>query len=156
HLSIYQAIGVGLAVAAAAALLLRAFVIELGAIAFFLTYLVGIVMRLPRMTKVYLRLHADESDVPGYLVLILALGILASASISLFTLLNGTEAHNGWHLLLGVVSVALGWLCIHTMLAFHYAYEYYGTDTASPPGKDGHRPHVGGLDFPGGEMPDAL
>ena len=60
------------------------------------------------------------------------------------------------HMVLGIASVVLGWLCVHTMLAFHYAYEYYGTDTSSPKGPDGHRHHVGGLDFPGKEAPDAL
>jgi uncharacterized membrane protein len=52
--------------------------------------------------------------------------------------------------------VVLGWLTLHSMLAFHYAYEYYGTDEASPAGKDGKKAHVGGLDFPGKEMPDGL
>jgi uncharacterized membrane protein len=42
------------------------------------------------------------------------------------------------------------------MLAFHYAYEYYGTDATSPKEADGRRRHVGGLDFPGKEAPDAL
>lgn len=155
-LAIYQAAGVAFVVTAVSVFFYPAYAINMGAVAFFLTYLVSVVARLPRMTKPYLRAHADESDVPAYLLLVFAFGVLVTAAIALFILLNGSE-HPEWrHMLLGILSVVLGWLCIHTMLAFHYAYEYYGTDKASPPGKDGHRPHVGGLEFPGSEMPDAL
>ena len=156
YLAVYHALGAGLLVSAISAVFFSPFAINLGAIAFFLTYLISVVARLPRMTKAYLRAHADQSDVPGYLLLIFALGVLVTASAELFTLLNSGQRPDWVHMILGILSVTLGWLCIHAMLAFHYAYEYYGTDQASAPGKDGHRTHVGGLEFPGREMPDAL
>lgn len=156
YASIYAAAVAGIIVALLSALLARNFAIEFGASAFFLAYLLMILWRLRHLTPKYLRIHADDSDTPGYIILVVALGTIGVAAASLFVLLNSGNAPDRLRMACGIVSVVLGWLCIHTMLAFHYAYEYYGTDTTSPPGKDGHRPHVGGLDFPGSEQPDAL
>ncbi|MDR3470122.1 MAG: DUF1345 domain-containing protein [Devosia sp.] len=154
--SFLAAAAVGLPVTVVAIFFLRGLAVEAGAIAFFLTYLLAVVARLPSTSKEHLRAHADQSDVPGYLILLIALATLVTAAGSLFVLLNRGGSPDPVQLVLGMLSVTLGWLCIHTMLAFHYAYEYYGTDTTSPPGKDGRRPHVGGLDFPGSEAPDGL
>ena len=154
--SFYPAVIIGVVVFVAALVWLSQFSVQLGASAFFLTYLVMVMMRLRRIDVAFLRIHADESDIPGYVILLVALGTVAVAAASLFTLLNGGGAPDRMHLMLGIASVVLGWLSIHAMLAFHYAYEYYGTDTSSPMGPDGHRHHVGGLDFPGKEAPDAL
>ena len=154
--SFYIAAMVGCVLFVAALVSISRFAVQLGAIAFFLTYLVMIIVRLPRIDVAFLRIHADESDTPGYIILLVALGTVAVASGSLFALLNGGGEPERTHMLLGIASVVLGWLCVHTMLAFHYAYEYYGTDTSSPKGPDGRRHHVGGLDFPGKESPDAL
>jgi len=154
--SVYAAAGTGVAVVALSYAFLPGLAIELGASAFFLTYLGLVLARMRRMTPAFLRSHADESDVPGFLVLCIALGSVALASGSLFWLLNSGRSPDRVHLVLGIAAVVLGWLCLHVMLAFHYAYEYYETDAASPLGKDGRRKHVGGLDFPGSEQPDAL
>lgn len=154
--SFYIAAVLGCILFIAAFILNGRFAVQVGAIAFFLTYLVMIVLRLPRLDVAFLRTHADESDIPGYLILTVALGTVAIASGSLFALLNGGTQPDRMHLALGIASVVLGWLTVHTILAFHYAFEYYGTDASSPRGPDGHRHHVGGLDFPGKEAPDAL
>jgi uncharacterized membrane protein len=154
--SFYVAVIIGIVVFVAALAWLSQFSVQLGASAFFLTYLVMVMIRLRRIDVAFLRIHADESDIPARVILLVALGTVAVAAASLFTLLNGGGAPNRMHLMLGIASVVLGWLSIHAMLAFHYAYEYYGTDTSSPMGPDGHRHHVGGLDFPGKEAPDAL
>jgi uncharacterized membrane protein len=47
------------------------------------------------------------------------------------------------------VSVPLGWLTLHTVIAFHYAHLYYA---AGPP-KGGARTDARGLGFPGAEEP---
>jgi uncharacterized membrane protein len=156
YLPLYGAEVVGVVVAIGSALFLKGSAMDLGAIAFFLTYIATVLYRLPRLTKAYLRAHADQSDVPGYVLLALALLVLAISAVSLFGLLNSGTEHAFFDLALGIAAVMLGWLGIHTMLAFHYAFEYYGTDEASAPGKDGRKPHIGGLDFPGTEQPDAL
>jgi uncharacterized membrane protein len=153
---VYGAFAAGIVVAGAAFVLLHELWIALGAIAFFLTYLAAILSRLPRLNPQYLRVHADQSDTPGYVILLVALATLVAASASLFMLLNSGGKVDPLHMAVGVGALVLGWLGIHAMLAFHYAYEFYGTDMASPVGADGKRPHVGGLLFPGSELPDAL
>jgi len=155
YASIYAAAAAGIIVTLISIVLARDFAIEFGASAFFIGYVLMILLRLHHLTPKFLRLHADESDTPGSVILAVAIGTIVVASASLFVLLN-SKSPDRLHMTLGILAVVLGWLCVHTMLAFHYAYEYYGTDTTSPPGKDGHRPHIGGLDFPGSQQPDAL
>ncbi len=154
--SVYQAIFIGAAATVATLMVSRGLAVEIGANAFFLSYLVGVVLRLPRLTRAHLRSHADESDTPGFIILILALVSVTVATGSLLVLLNSGGPPDRLRVVLGILSVVLGWLALHAMLAFHYAYEYYGTDEASPVAADGHRPHVGGLKFPGSDQPDGL
>ncbi len=154
--SVAEALIAGVVATVLALIFVPRLTVEIGSAGFFLTYLIVTVVQLPRLTKRHLRLHADESDIPGYLILLIALMALAIASGSLFVIINSAGAPDHWRVALGIASVTLGWLCIHSMLAFHYAYEYYGTDAASPVGKDGSRKNVGGLEFPGGDEPDGL
>jgi uncharacterized membrane protein len=154
--SVVDSVVVGVAATVIAVLFVRGLSVEIGANAFFLAYLVSILMRLPRLTKAHLRAHADESDIPGLFILALALVSVAVASGSLLMVLNSGNKPDPLQLGLGILSVVLGWLALHTMLGFHYAYEYYGSDEASPADADGHRPHVGGLAFPGSDQPDGL
>jgi len=146
----------GLIVGTGAFFYLHEFWIALGAIAFFVTYLVAIFWRLPRLDPAYLRTHADQSDTPGIIILVVALATVVAACASLFVLLNQGGKVDHAQMAAGIVSLIAGWLGIHAMLAFHYAYEYYETDAGSPVGTDGKRAHIGGLDFPGKELPDAL
>jgi uncharacterized membrane protein len=154
--AVYAAVIAGVAVGGLAAWLARALALELGTIAFCATYLGAMVARLPHLTQEHLRAHADESNIPGYLILVLAVVLLIAVSVSLFGLLNSGGAPELGKVALGSLSLLLGWLTLNAMLAFHYAYEYYSTDEASPMGADGRKDHVGGLDFPGPEAPDGL
>jgi len=156
YLSVYQALPVGLVVGGVAVVFSRLLGIELGVSAFYLTYVVMIVLRLPKLSAAHLRAKADESDTPSYIIILVALATVVVSIATLVSLLDGGGSVDRLHMALGIISVVLGWLCIHTMLAFHYAYEYYGTDASSPPDEKGHRRHVGGLDFPGSDAPDAL
>jgi uncharacterized membrane protein len=55
------------------------------------------------------------------------------------------------HVLLSVVSIVSSWTLMHTIFALRYAHHYYtGIDRELKSG------HAGGLDFPGGHMPDYL
>jgi uncharacterized membrane protein len=45
---------------------------------------------------------------------------------------------------LGLLTILMSWLFIHTILTFHYAHEYYAED----------RNRQAGLDFPGDRAPD--
>lgn len=153
---LYSAFAAGLACMAVAALLRSDLWPAAGAIGFFACYLVVVVTGVSRLTPRHLRAHADESDTPGYIILLVALAIVIAALVALFQLLNGGGSPDRARVVLGVAALVLGWLGLHSMLAFHYAYEYYGTDEGSPPGADGQKRHVGGLTFPGNGEPDAL
>lgn len=157
YLPLIIAVVIGVAAAVGSFLLFRGLAIELGASAFFAAYLVSVLAALwrRRFTPVFLRGHADQSDIPGAVILLVTLGTIAVAAGSLFVLLN-TAHPDRTHMALGLLSIVLGWLCIHTMFGFHYAYEYYGTDEDSLLEANRKRPHVGGLKFPGSEAPDGL
>ena len=55
-------------------------------------------------------------------------------------------------LVLSVVTVVASWLFLHTVLALHYAHQYYWPKR-QPSHPDAHH---GGLEFPGGESPDYM
>ncbi|HTJ56650.1 MAG TPA: DUF1345 domain-containing protein [Devosiaceae bacterium] len=153
---LYAAAAAGVVATLASIALSPGLAVVCGASAFFLTYIVIALGRLPRMTPRMLRVHADESDTPGIVLLIIAITAVILAIASLLLLLNGGRSPERFEIVLGIISVLLGWLGLNSMIAFHYAYEYYGTDESSPAGKDGHRNHIGGLNFPGKELPDGL
>lgn len=154
--AVYSSVILGILVTAAAFFLRPGITLPAGAIAFFATYLVATLSRLHRLNPVYLRGHADESDIPGYVILLVVIATIIASSVSFFVVVNSGAHVDRVQLVLGVLALLFGWLAMHAMLAFHYAYEYYGTDETSEPDASGHRSHVGGLDFPGKQMPDAL
>ncbi|HVW91883.1 MAG TPA: DUF1345 domain-containing protein [Devosia sp.] len=156
YTALYSAFAAGFAAMAVAAALRSDLWPAAGAIGFFACYLAVLVAGVSRLTPRRLRAHADESDTPGYVILIVAMAIVVAALASLFLLLNNGGSPDRTRVVLGVVALVLGWLGLHAMLAFHYAYEYYGTDEASPPDAHGQRRHVGGLTFPGNGEPDAV
>jgi uncharacterized membrane protein len=153
---VYVGVALGVVAALVSYFVHRGITLEIGAIVFFLTYLGMTLARLPRLSPAYLRVHAGDSDIPGYVVLLVVIATLIATSVSFFVAVNGGPHPDSLLLVLGVLSLFLGWLTMHGMLAFHYAYEYYGTDETSEPDEKGLKPHVGGLDFPGKERPDAL
>jgi uncharacterized membrane protein len=52
----------------------------------------------------------------------------------------------GWaNFAVGMGTILLSWLFLHTIFAFHYAHEYYG---------EGSDDRIGGLKFPGLQAPD--
>jgi uncharacterized membrane protein len=153
---VYAGLVLGALAALASFFLRPAAILEIGAIVFFLTFLALTLARLPRLTPAYLRVHAEDSDTPGYVILLVVIATLIATSVSFFVALNTGPRTDGVLLVLGVAALFLGWLTMHAMLAFHYAYEYYGPDEAAKPDEKGLIPHVGGLDFPGKQRPDAL
>lgn len=59
------------------------------------------------------------------------------------------------HVLLGMASVIISWILVHTIFTLRYAHMYYATDTDG----DNKTKPVGGLEFPGDEknfQPDYL
>ena len=149
HRAFYLAIGYGVLAAAIAAFFLTPWqALEIGTVVFFITYLTLSLRKLPLLTAKHLRAHADENDAPVGLIFLVTAGIVLVAVVSLFQLINSGEQPQLWKLGINIVAVVLGWFVVHTMAAYHYAYEFYESD------KDGGARAVGGLDFPGTKEPD--
>src|SRR4051812_21699417 len=120
-----------------------------GAITFFLFYLVHTGIRIPLLTAAHLKTYAPSDDQPAWIILLITFAAAAVAVVSLFLVLQSTEAPDPLQLALALVTVALGWFTIHTMTALHYAHLYWRPDD-DPKTKDGRRQ---GLEFPGGTEP---
>ncbi len=122
--------------------------------AFFFVYVAMVVPAAARkLTPAFLRKHADEEDAPALVIFfVMVIAALVSA-ISLIVVMAEGRAGAGWPLALGAASVVLGWFAVHTMMAMHYAYEFYGRPDAgvTAAGKDGA---AGGLAFAGTDEPD--
>lgn len=75
----------------------------------------------------------------------------AAATASLFAIIAELgPAHaapgSSWTgFVLGMGTILLSWLFMHTIFALHYAHEFYG---------EGRDSQIGGLDFPGEDEPD--
>ncbi|UJW73843.1 DUF1345 domain-containing protein [Rhizobium sp. SL42] len=124
--------------------------IEGPAILFFVTYLLLAWSRLKRLTPAFLRQHAETADAPAFVILFVTALAIAAAVGSLFAVLNREIRGASLELLTAAGSVIFGWLTIHTMAAMHYAHVYW---KPGPTQQGGHRPHRGGLDFPGTPEP---
>ena len=88
-----------------------------------------------------LRARADQNDEGMKVIVPLAAGaVLTSLAAILLTI---QDPHSGATLrpLMALISVPLGWLMIHSMMAFHYASLWYAPDQDGPPAR--------GLGFPG-------
>ena len=137
------------ALAVIAALFLRPRLgLEVGAVAFFLTYLVLIGFRLPQLTPDYLKDNVEEEDAPAPVIMLVTLATVVISVVSLFLALNRTTGGTAIELSLAFLSVVGGWLTIHTMAAIHYAHLYWRPDTTGD--GQGNR---GGLEFPGTDDP---
>jgi uncharacterized membrane protein len=99
--------------------------------------------------------HSDATHIPSQslsqddlrhvitpLTVIAALVILPLIFIELRHPTGGTE-RNPFDITLGGLTILLSWAFIHTILAFHYAHEYYE-----------HRSRQEDLEFPGDPAPD--
>ncbi|KXG86613.1 DUF1345 domain-containing protein [Agrobacterium bohemicum] len=117
--------------------------VEGAAIAFFLTYLVIILFRLPRLTAAHLKAHADSDDLPAIAIIAITFLAVGVSVASLFSALNHTTGETVWTLSLAFMSVVFGWLTIHTMTAMHYAHVFW-----RPSKTKGKQQTRGGMDFP--------
>lgn len=95
-----------------------------------------------------IRKRAAALDDAGPAVLPLALlAALASVGVVVGVALRASGGgQTGSAAVLALATVALSWMFVHAMFAFHYAHAYYAPDDRK---KD-----RGGLVFPGGEPPD--
>ena len=110
--------------------------------AFFAVYVATMAVLATNSTADELRRRAAYEDEGIFLIVIIALSAIALSIASIFTSLgkNASPSHLG--LALAIASVPLGWLTLHTILAFHYAFLYYAAKSK------GSRKDAGGLQFP--------
>jgi uncharacterized membrane protein len=151
HGAFYIGVVAGLVVFGAGLALWRVDAFALGVNALFAVYLLLIGRRFPHLSPAVLRSHADESDLPTWIILGVVVVAVAASGLELFRALSGRGAISLVDVGIGLVSVVLGWFTIHTMAALHYAFEYY--QSSGEPGGGASR---GGLNFPDGDSPDGI
>jgi uncharacterized membrane protein len=122
--------------------------IEGAAIVFFLTYLVILFFRLPRLTAAHLKAHADSDDLPTIVIISITFLAVSVSVVSLFSALNHTSGETIWSLALAFLSVVFGWLTIHTMTAMHYAHLFWRPSKVA-----GKQQAHGGMEFPATKDP---
>jgi len=95
-----------------------------------LPLVVRIVREDPETTKA--RMEGGDGDRRWSEVVVIVVGLMSLVAVS--TLLvgsHGGEAATTVRALLGVATVSVGWLCVHTLYTLRYARIYYASD--SPP-----------------------
>ncbi|HXM00145.1 MAG TPA: DUF1345 domain-containing protein [Rhizomicrobium sp.] len=108
----------------------------------FALYLLLMAIVAAQTTAKDLKQRAALEDEGMVIVLLVALAIIVLSSIAIFTVLR--QKHSPIALTLALAGVPLGWFTLHTLVAFHYAYIFYGKKGAQK---------EGGLDFPQTEEP---
>ncbi|TKT76816.1 DUF1345 domain-containing protein [Aquamicrobium sp. LC103] len=149
HFPFYLAAGTGAAAFAASVRFDPLLATVIAANAFFATYLLLTLARLPRLTAQSLRKHAASDDVPVWIIFLVTFSAVIVAVISLFVMLNAGTRPGFVPLILTIAAVPLGWLTIHIMAAIHYAHAYWQPDRSTAAADDSMR----GLEFPGTKEP---
>jgi uncharacterized membrane protein len=106
--------------------------------------LTGVLMARASVTEI--RRRADVQDEGAIALLILSPAAAIASLVAIVVELGNVQSTTAWaHLLLGMGTILLSWLFLHSIFALHYAREYYG---------EGRDEQVGGLKFPGSQAPD--
>ncbi|UZD70019.1 DUF1345 domain-containing protein [Brucella sp. JSBI001] len=160
HRPFYLALIVSLTSIVLALLFRPSLVIAIAASAFFLTYLITALWRMPRLTSQFLRNHAASSDEPAWIIFLIVLAAVNSAVFALFMLINQQNTPHWFDLAVTISAVPLGWATIHMMAALHYAHLYWqpqSTEVAvkaeTEDARKGEKVPRGGLNFPGTTEP---
>jgi uncharacterized membrane protein len=149
HKAFATAVIAGAVCFVASLFVLPGFSIAIGANVMFATYLFLIWRHRKKLTPDYLRHAAAAEDAPPTAIFLVAGVVVAAAMVSLFLAFAAVDQVGIAQIVVGMVSVVLGWFGIHTLTALHYAYEYY-----EAPEEEGKGDIAGGLEFPGDEEPD--
>jgi uncharacterized membrane protein len=104
-----------------------------------------------------LRLRAQAQDLSRTVIFVFVV-MAACAGLFAVGLLFFTNKgvaqrpHFFFHLLMSLVAVVSSWMLVHTVFGLRYAHTFYG----DPDGPKGSQLHAGGLEFPGGRLPDYM
>jgi uncharacterized membrane protein len=96
-----------------------------GGDAFFFSYIVLMASIAARITPERLDRNADIEDEGIALVFLFAVIMIGFCSFAIITILHQKQALNPLAILLAAAGAPLGWLTLHTMMAFHYANLFY-------------------------------
>ncbi len=114
---------------------------------FFVVYLALTALLALGGTPADMRKRAAYEDEGAFVIIVMTVIAGAISLGAIFTLVN-RDSIAGFHLVMAVASIPLGWVTLHTVMAFHYAHLYY-----TPVGSGSKRGDARGLGFPGGEDP---
>jgi uncharacterized membrane protein len=118
--------------------------------AFCLVFLAAVVPMAAGQGPQEIAARAATQDEGQGVILLLVLGAsaasLAAVAAELLLVKGDHRTGQGLHVALALGTVGASWLVMQTILALHYAHEYYAPDAAGAP--------AGGLTFPGAEAPD--
>jgi len=96
------------------------------------------------------RRRARSYDQNAYSIFLLVTTAACASVVAIGFVMGDVKSLAFWpkalHLGLSIAALALSWMLIHTVFAFHYARRYY-----TPASREGP---AAGLKFPGGEEPD--
>ena len=109
---------------------------------FFVLYLLSMAFLTRTATPAALRRRAAQDDEGIVLIVLITLGAIGLSLGSIFLLINAPEKPDTLRLALAVLSVPLGWITLHTVMAFHYAHIFYSRHVAKKSADNG------GLAFP--------
>jgi len=116
--------------------------------AFFLIYLVLLIVFAVGSTPESTMKHARVEDEGVFLVTALTLGAVISSLTAIFTLMTSSESVTGWAIGAAIAAIPLGWATVHASAALHYSRLHYAQD------EDGGSRE--GLKFPCDEEPDVI
>ena len=93
-----------------------------------------------------IRRRAAVQDEGAFALLVLSACAAVASLVAILAEVGSAQAGQGWtNLAIGMGTILLSWLFVHTIFALHYAHEYYGERSDD---------QVGGLKFPGTQPPD--
>jgi uncharacterized membrane protein len=146
HKRFYTALACGLAAALVAGLLGFDAPLLAGGDIFYLVFLILCGVMIAGQSASDLKLRAKSEDEGIVIVLLVTLATVAFFCDAVFTALNKKHGLDIPPLVLAGIGAPLGWLVLHTVMAFHYADIYYFDDPdCAADDKD--------LDFPGRSDP---
>jgi uncharacterized membrane protein len=106
-------------------------------------YLAFLALSAPLVTQkaADLKKHAKQEDEGIIIVILVSIATTAFFCVAVFLALGKQHGIESWPLALAIIGAPLGWLVLHTVMAFHYADLHYFEDDDGNSGPD--------LDFPG-------
>lgn len=141
HHRFYIALAAGIAAAIAASALELQSALLVGGDIFYFVFLLLCVPAIAWQKPADLKTLARSEDEGIAVVVLITLAAMLFFIVAVFMALSGKQGGNILPLILAGIGALLGWLVLHTVMAFHYANLHYFVD------RDGHEGPD--LQFPG-------